>query len=178
VRILYRVSQFWNTIAHKTDPGLLREAHGRLTPPQRRLFSCLQPSEQKHALSMWRKLLDQGEDQPDLLVASLLHDVGKLRYPMALWQRVLVVLANAIMPTQARQWGNGPLENWHRLPSWRKAFIVAEQHPRWGAELAQQAGVSPLAVYLIREHHHPCGQDVSTMESSLLRRLWLVDNES
>jgi hypothetical protein len=178
VRIVYRVSQFWNTLSKKADPGLVDEAHRQLTPPQRELFTQLQPSEQKHAISIWRKLIDQGEEQPDLLVAALLHDVGKLRYPMALWQRVLVVLVKASMPSRFRLWGSMPLGNWQKLPSWRKAFIVAEQHPHWGAELAHQAGVSPLAEYLVREHHHPWGQDVDTPESNLLHRLWLIDNES
>ena len=178
MRIVYRVSQFWNTLSKKSDPGPVDEAHLLLTLAQRELFAQLQPSEQKHAISIWRKLLDRGEDQPDLLVAALLHDVGKLRYPMTPWQRVLVVLVKAIMPARARLWGSMPAENWHKLPSWRKAFIVAEQHPRWGAELAHQAGVSPLVEYLIREHHHPWGQDINTAESDLLHRLWVIDNES
>jgi hypothetical protein len=178
VRIVYRVSQFWNTLSHKAEPGLLEEVQRQLTPPQTQLFKRLQPSEQMHALTIWRKLLHQGDAQPDLLVAALLHDVGKLRFPLALWQRVLVVLAKAILPRKAQAWGNLLPGGWEELPAWRKAFVVAEHHPRWGAELARHAGVSPLAEYLIREHHHPWGQDMSTAESSLLHRLWLVDNES
>jgi hypothetical protein len=178
VRVVYRVGQFWNTLSKKADPGSVNAAIRQLTIAQRQLFTQLQPSEQKHAIYIWRKLLHQGEDQPDLLVAALLHDVGKVLYPMETWQRVLVVLVKTILPARARFWGNIPADNWQKLPSWRKAFIVAEQHPFWGAELAHQAGVSPLVEYLIREHHHPWGQDLNTPESNLLHRLWLIDNES
>jgi putative nucleotidyltransferase with HDIG domain len=178
VRILYRLSQFWRTLFPKTDSASLAEAQHQLTPVQRRLFGQLQPSEQKHALSIWRKLRDLGEDQPDLLVAALLHDVGKLHYPLHLWERVLVVLVRAVMPAQAVRWGSLPSNDWKRLPAWRKAFILAEQHAQWGAELAHNAGVSPLTEYLIREHHHPQEQDINEAKSSLLHKLWLADNGS
>jgi hypothetical protein len=178
MRIMYRASQFWSSLTPKADPRLLDQAQRQLTPCQSQLFGRLQPSEQKHALSIWCKLIDLGEDQPDLLVAALLHDVGKLHYRLRLWERVLVVLAKAIVPGQAKRWGSLPPGNWEMQPSWRKAFIVAEQHPGWGAELAHQAGASPLTEYLIREHHHSGGQNENTVEDSLLYRLWQVDNES
>jgi hypothetical protein len=67
---------------------------------------------------------------------------------------------------------------WDSIPGWRKAFIVAEQHAEWGAEMAREAGVSPLTVCLIRKHHNPPRQEAEIMENSLLHKLWLVDNES
>lgn len=176
MHILYRVSQFWHTLSPKTDSALLAEALRQLTPAQGQLFGRLQPSEQRHAISIWGKLRDLGEDQPDLLAAALLHDVGKLHYQLRLWERVLVVLVRAMMPAQAIRWGSLSANDWKGLPAWRKAFIVAEQHAQWGAELAHNAGVGPLTEYLIREHHHPPEQDVNGVKSSLLHKLWLADS--
>ena len=178
MRILYRVSQFWRSIFVKTDPLELERALALLSPEQSGLFSQMQPGEKDHALIMVRKLIAQGENQPDLLVAAMLHDIGKLRYRLHPLERTMVVLAKAIMPGKAHQWGNLPHGGWHNVPVWRKAFVVAEQHAQWGAQLAHQAGVSPLAETLIREHHNPHPLPTSSTETSLLYKLWVVDNES
>ncbi len=66
-------------LAAKTDPRELKNALELLNPGRVELFSMLQPGEKDHALVMVHKLIEQGEAQPDLLVAALLHDVGKLR---------------------------------------------------------------------------------------------------
>ena len=129
-------------------------------------------------MRMLSGLLRQDENQPDLLVAALLHDVGKLRYPLNPFERAMVVLVKAIKPEQARRWGSLPTNSGESVPRWRRAFVVAEHHAGWGAEMAHQAGVSALTETLIREHHHSPIQDTSSMENSLLHKLWIVDNES
>jgi putative nucleotidyltransferase with HDIG domain len=127
---------------------------------------------------MYRKLLVQGETQPDLLVAALLHDVGKLRYRLNPLERAMIVLAKAFLPAQVDHWGSLPPGGWESLPAWRKAFVLSKQHATWGAELAHQAGVSPLTESLIRQHHQPCGTELLTQEDRLLNKLRLVDNQS
>ena len=176
MRILYRVRQFMHTIFVRVDPSVLEQAEARLSPPQLELFRKLQPSEQSHALAILNRLMRQGESQPDLLVAALLHDVGKLRNPLNPFERAMLVVARRVMPEQTHKWGVQPAGRFDTLPRWHKAFIVAEQHAAWGAEMAHQAGVSPLAETLIREHHHYPRQN-QTPEGSLLIKLWAVDNE-
>jgi putative nucleotidyltransferase with HDIG domain len=178
VRVLYRVRQFWHTISLKNDPHELEQAKASLRAQQLDLFLQLQPAEQSHALVMYHKLLEQGENQPDLLVAALLHDVGKLRYHMYPIERALVVLIKTLMPGKAQHWGSLPPNGWYGMPAWRKAFIVVEHHAEWGAEMAREAGVSPLTESLIRKHHVPSCEETEIAENSLLRKLWLVDNES
>jgi len=176
VRILYRVRQFWRTVFVKNDEQLLRQAHASLTTAQWELFSQLQPADQGHALQLYRKLTENGEYQPDLLVAALLHDVGKLRYPMNPLERAAVVVVKTIRPALAAKWGEIPSPGWDDLPGWRKAFILSRQHPAWGAVLASQAGVSPQAEELIRQHHSAVpGSD--GWDTSLQYKLWLVDND-
>lgn len=125
-----------------------------------------------------RKLLDRGNHQPDLLVATLLHDVGKLRYRLNPVERAMIVLVGAVTPKWTQRWGNLPAGGWENVRGWRRAFVVAEQHAMWGAEMARQAEVSPLAEALIREHHHPQGNAMDEEETGLLQQLWSVDNES
>ena len=178
MRIWYRISQFWRVLFARIDPPDLSQALEVLSQDQRALFTRLQPGEQNHAVIVYRRLLEQGENQPDLLVAALLHDVGKLRYRMNPLERSMVVLVKAVLPKKALLWGELPSINWDSLPSWRKAFIVAEQHPEWGAELAREAGVSVLTENLIRQHDQPYSQSPNSEETSLLHKLWLVDNDS
>lgn len=175
---LYRVRQFWHTVSVQTEPHELQRAQALLNPEQWDLFARLQPGEMYHAVSMLRSLLEQGENQPDLLVAALLHDVGKIRYRLNPLERAMVVLVRWVKPEWAHRCGVLPSIGWNDLPGWRKAFIVAEQHAEWGAEIARLAGVSSLTETLIREHHHPHMHDADTLETSLLRKLWAVDNES
>lgn len=175
---MYRVRQFWRNVFLKTDHQALEQAKGQLTAAQWALFRQLQPAEKAHALSIYRKLIEQGDIQPDLLVAALLHDVGKLRYRLNPIERAMVVLMRAIVPLRAHQFGEIPASGWERLPGWRKAFIVAAHHEEWGAEMAHQAGTSALAEALIRWHHQPNHPEAGEEENALLHKLWLIDNES
>ena len=143
------------------------------------LFLCLQPSEQAHSLWIYRRLIQQNDVDPDLLAAALLHDVGKICYPLHLWERVAIVLGKAWFLERVKGWGRAAPRGWKR------PFVVAEQHPAWGAELAAQADASPLAVALIRRHQDvidpvpmpPSGENVS-LEERLLSRLQSLDNET
>ena len=178
VRILYRVSQFWRSVTLKTEYYDLERAQEQLNPVQWELFSRLQPADKNHALMVFHKLLDQGESQPDLLTAALLHDIGKLRYRLNPFERAMVVVISAWMPGWAKRLGVIPDQGWQSMPGWHKAFILAENHADWGAEAARQTGASELVEALIRQHHSRQGSEVGDLEDSLLHRLWIVDNGS
>jgi putative nucleotidyltransferase with HDIG domain len=142
------------------------------------LFLKLQPNEQAHSLHIYRQLRNQNSVDDDLLVAALLHDVGKAYYPLRPWERAWIVLAKAVSPARVAQWGRAEPRGWKR------PFVIAEQHAAWGAEMAARAGASPTAVNLIRRHQQPIsppalkGFAPASREDQLLYRLQLLDNES
>ncbi len=174
-RLTYRLYQFWQAVTARPSAAGLTQARQTLNPAQMALFSRLQASEQAHALEVFGRLAAQGETQPDLLVAALLHDVGKLRAPLQLWERVMIVLGQAFCPGKVEQWGAAEAPQ----AGWRRAFIVARQHPAWGAALARSAGVSPLAEALIRRHQDQLASAASeSLEARLLLKLQAVDDES
>lgn len=175
---MYRARQFWRAIFHKTDSIELEQVRGVLSPAQWALFTQLQWAEIEHALRIYQNILDNGEKQSDLMVAALLHDVGKLCYPLNPILRAMVVVMKALLPARAKLWGELPPGSRLDLVGWRKAFIVAEQHAQWGADLAHQAGVTPLAESLIRYHHEPQVQGASEVENILRRKLWAIDNQN
>jgi putative nucleotidyltransferase with HDIG domain len=142
----------------------------------------MQPGEQAHSLHVFNQLRSQRQnpagDLPlDLLVAALLHDVGKTRYPLRLWERVWIVIAQSLFPGKAERLGwAGELDQ--KTPRWQRPLVVAAQHATWGAELADEAGISPLAVNLIRRHQNFLTSKAVTLEDKYLSILQAVDGRS
>jgi len=176
-QIHYRFRQFWQALYAVPDPADLALAQTILSPAQTELFLRLQVSEQAHSLRVFKRLYaqgerDPGEHLPDLLVAALLHDVGKSCHRLYLWERILIVIAKAIYPDSIHRWGSLPPGSGY---GWRRAFVIAEQHPLWGAELSAAAGSSPLVVALIRRHQETPVQSPDSIEDKLLARLQAAD---
>lgn len=61
--------------------------------------------------------------------------------------------------------------------SWRRAFVVARQHPSWGAQMATEAGATPLTVSLIRRHQDVLLKGSEDFEDRMLRLLQSADHE-
>jgi putative nucleotidyltransferase with HDIG domain len=172
VSLLYRTRQFWFALTAIPAEDDLVQAGRVLSPALMALFRRMQPSEQAHSLAIFRRLREEGETNQDLWVAALLHDVGKSCHPLRLWERVLIVIGNWLLPGPARRWGQG------RPAGWRRAFVIAARHPEWGARMAAEAGASPLAVELIRRHHEKTTLNTAPYQFvHLLKRLQFLDNE-
>ena len=171
---IYRTRQFW--LAWRA-PSLkdhdLASARKVLTAEQMQLFSRLQPSEQVHALRVLQTVQQHGESDLDLYTAALLHDIGKVRAPLRLWERVMIVLGRGFFPKHASSWGYGQCQGW------RRPFVVAEQHPVWGSQMAAEVGTTPLAVSLIRRHQSPIqSEPVSSRADRLLEILQDADHQN
>jgi putative nucleotidyltransferase with HDIG domain len=170
LQVGYRARQFWGALWAKPNPEQLKSARQRLTPDQYALFQQLQPSEMSHALRMCEDLTAQGYDDPDLLAAALLHDIGKVKHPLRIWERVLIVLGQKVFPHQVARWGMGEPRGW------RRAFAIAAQHPAWGAEMVAEIGASPLVLEIIRCHQDTAPEYFEEEERILFARLQAVDN--
>jgi putative nucleotidyltransferase with HDIG domain len=181
VRVWYRLRQFRKALFARPDQDGISLAQAILNPDLFNLFMKMQPSEQAHSIAIARQLKEQGETQPDLLAAALLHDVGKVRAPLSTWERAAIVLGGHFRPASTRHWGQS-----EDLRSWKRAFVVGEQHPAWGAEMASEAGASELTVTLIRRHQEQFNPDTTnppepaneTLEEYFLHRLQALDRES
>ena len=133
------------------------------------LFFRMSDPDQSHSIRVFQTLVDQGEKNSDLLMAALLHDVGKFLNPLRAWERSLVVVTNRILPNQVLKWGQGEMHGW------RKLFVVALQHPEWGAALVQQEGGSENLVTLIRYHQEHAPPNIRKDVRELLERLQTAD---
>jgi response regulator RpfG family c-di-GMP phosphodiesterase len=152
MRPFYRVWQFWQVVtARPLDKKTEAEIKSVLSPPQQGLFGRYSANEQQHSYRVYQALRQAGQDDPDLLAAALLHDVGKTRYPRPWWYRPVVVLG--------------------------RAFVVKANHAEWGASEAETANSSHLTVALIRNHHRPISAEQDDKLTQLLALLqWADDN--
>lgn len=167
----YRARQFSKALSQRPSPEQIENARRFLSAAEFALFQKMQPSEQLHSLQVFERLTEQGIDDPDLLTAALLHDVGKSNLPLRTWERVWIVLARLIFPRLRLAWGRTPIEK----AGWRKALVVAERHAEWGALLASQAGCSALTINLIRRHQQVL-PTINSHEDYLLTLLQAADD--
>ncbi len=173
---LYRIWQFLRALtARPLTRAEWDEISLVLSPAQQALFRRMPTNDQRHSLQVMRFLVKAKEENCDLLTAALLHDVGKSRYSLRLWERPVVVLARLYRPKAAHRWGDQVKEVSN---GWKRPFVVYEQHPKWGAEMAAFAGCSPVAVWLIRYHQEQVErlEGGSKAEIELLRALQRADN--
>jgi len=176
VGLFYRLRQFRNALIAAPSERDLEVVTANLTPEQEALFKRMHPSEQMHSIQVVRALEHSStsateEYQKDLRVAALLHDVGKSRHSLKIWERVIIVLVRAALPEQSERWGEGELDGWQR------PFVIARQHPQWGAQMALAAGVSPVAAALIERHQEDRSGKSGELVNLLVQRLKAADQE-
>ena len=170
-KISYRAWQFWQSL--KKPPRLedWHKVERILSTPELDLFKQLPVPDQNHSLRVLAALESEGEADLDLLKAALLHDIGKMRYPLRRWERVLAVILSGLLPGTAAAWGQREPRGIHR------ALVVIHQHPAWGADLVEEIGSSPSVVWLIRYHEV---DDLTGLLGQagveLLRKLQRADN--
>lgn len=148
--------------------GALEEVRSVLPSPLFQLFIQMTPADQFHSYSVRKMLMGCGEENPDLLTAALLHDVGKTKLPLHVWERVMIVFGMKFFRQQAIAWGRS-----QPTPATR-SFVVAVQHAAWGADMVKAAGGNPVVVEIIRRHQDKIESQDELSE--LLRILQSADN--
>ena len=167
--MLYRIRQGINALFAWGRALDLAQPEAILGPQLMALFTQMRRSEQLHSLRVLATVQAMGHTEPDLLVAALLHDVGKTRAPIGLMGRTLAVLVRAALPGIAHHWAQG------EPVGWRRALAVAERHHAWGAEMLAEAGASPLAMTLVRRHQEKMSGQPAGEENRLLAVLQAAD---
>jgi hypothetical protein len=170
--MIYRLRQGIGTLFAFTQVADTQLAARYLAPPLLTLFQTMRHSEQLHALNVLRMVLAQMPDTPpNLAIAALLHDVGKARYRLHLWQKTLPVLVKALNPALLERLSNGNPDNLLIRP-----FASYVHHPAWGAELVAERGASETVVWLVARHQDDIARWHDHDCLHLLKRLQTADD--
>ena len=136
------------------------EVDARLSPAALALFETMSPADQRHALRVCQGLRARGCTDDLLLIAALLHDVGKAGGRVPFWTRPVIVLGKRLAPCLLAKLVVPPRDFAlvrRRLPCWRRSLSYAWYHADVGADLAAAAGLPEQVVLYIRTHHQPNG---------------------
>jgi hypothetical protein len=169
--LLYRARQFIHAVTAQVSTEELDLVQSLLPKPLYQLYRALPTSDQAHSLRVLRLLMEDGLDQTNLLQAALLHDLGKGRYPLRIWERIWVVVAGWLFPASRHTWGD--LEP-HGL---KRALLVEARHASWGAEMIAASGGDEQLQRLIR-FHSDLPEQVPTEDRELLIALQIADSAS
>ncbi len=137
-----------------------------LTGEQRARFDAMPAFDQQHLCRVANHLRSQGVTDSDLLMAGLLHDIGKMdgRTRVRLSDRIAKVLLKRVSPGTldkvAAAYPNG------RFPG----LALTMLHPEIGAKVARQIGCSERTCWLIRHH-----EDDSELDDPDLAQLRAAD---
>ena len=136
-------------------------------------FQAMSRSEQLHSLNVLRTLLAQGNDVPhDLSVAALMHDVGKSRYHLWVWQKTIAVLVKKFLPVLSQRLSRDT----GTLYFWNAPFVVRQHHPRWSGDILRQCNSTETAIWLAEHHQEQASDWRDYPHYELLVRLQAADN--
>lgn len=169
-RFRYRVFQGLQTIRAQFAPLDPAELTPYLSSDLIALFQTMSRGDQLHGIQVLRMLREEGQTDPDLLVAALLHDVGKARYRYGLLARTIAILGRKFFPVWAEARAEGDL----RWPG--RVFVIYEKHPLWSAEMMAAAGASPLAVEIALRHQEVLPSKPENRVDELLAILRIADD--
>lgn len=156
--LLHRIWQLVSALTAEIKADEIAFVNLYLNPLEQNLFYRMSVVDQRHALDatyIARELAagQRGEEDPLLIRAALLHDIGKRDGELTILDRTLIVIFQHFWPRRMTIWaleGRGGF-----VRNRRHAFFVAVNHGERGAAALAEIGCDQRIVDLVRDHHRP-----------------------
>jgi len=140
-----KVRQFGTHLRARVTDDERRGVAGWTTPAELALFDSMHVADRRHGLDVVATLRADGIDDPEVLVAGLLHDAAK--GDTGILPRVIHSLGQA--------WGGWIPRLARLMPGMGESLDRLGTHAEASARLAAAAGCSPRTVELIRWQEAP-----------------------
>jgi len=171
---VHRLSQGLRALFAFTRSVDLDTARQHLTACEFDAFRSMSLPEQLHSLNVLKHMLKaDAAARQELKAAALLHDVGKSRYQLALWQKTIGVLVEAFAPKFCRE-----IKHEEKIRFWRAPFIVRQRHAAWGGEILRDCGSDAAIIWLVEHHQDDAERHQEHALHGLLASLQAADGES
>jgi hypothetical protein len=140
-----KVRQFRGHLWARIEPAERAALQTWLTPAQASLFDAMHVADRRHGLDVVAGLRAEGVADPEVLLAGLLHDVGK--GTVGVWPRVAFSLGQA--------YGSWVWTVARVVPGFGTAIERLRDHAESSARLVESAGCGPRTVGLVRWQDSP-----------------------
>ncbi|MGY9072417.1 MAG: hypothetical protein ACKVHU_05665 [Acidimicrobiales bacterium] len=153
---LHLIRRFFMSLRGRSPSEFdLSWATGLLSGPERELFLRMSASDRAHSIDVSRRVSAGASDfEPHvlntMLVAALLHDVGKIEADAGVALRVVATLCESLRLA-------GPLGRWIQASGPLGRLARQLQYPVLGAQLLVDIDSDVLVSTWAREHHRPRG---------------------
>lgn len=140
--MLYRVRQFYKALFAKMTPSDQAFYKQYLTAKEITLFEQLKVYDQKHSVLVAKYLAQLTPEDPYMIKAGLLHDIGKQVYPLNPVEKGLMVILHKL--------SKGKIQGFKALKMVKGYY----EHPLLGYQLLEACGeYDAHFLMLVRDHH-------------------------
>lgn len=140
--MFYRVKQFLKAITARITPEDICFVNKYLSKKELGLFNRLKSYEQKHCIDVAMRLKEMSEGETEMIRLGLLHDIGKIKYPLSPLEKSLIVILDKV--------SKGKIKSCKRS----KMVKCYYEHPQIGYELLKETDqYEETFLETIRRHH-------------------------
>lgn len=145
--MLYRIRQFVQAVRAKIDEEEIELIKCYLSEDEQELFFKLLVHEQKHCVLVAKGLkeaCDNQKKQSELIRLGLLHDIGKIKYPLSPIEKGIIVILDRLT--------KGKISKFKDV----KMVKCYYEHASASYEMLNQIGIyEERFLNIIRDHHNP-----------------------
>ncbi|AOY78103.1 HD domain-containing protein [Clostridium formicaceticum] len=157
--MLYRIKQFFQGVTAKIYDEDIVFIKSHLSEKEQNLFFQLRKSEQRHCLNVAYGCHQEAPQNPDLVKAALLHDIGKIGSNLTLVNKSFVVIIQKLK-----------LKGKMLPPFLQKALHYKNNHAELGYQLLLKLQLNDRILFLVRNHHTDHIKDSKEREMEILQR--------